>query len=320
MPAYPPGAPTLSGNMLTIDRALQSPTYIRRALRDFRDLRFVSDQILTGRLRSSGGAVLYEQSEAFVSDRPVRAINAGSDYPIANLPPGTAALAAVAKWGQKVQLTFESVKRSQYAGMEISRALRKVVNTVVGQVDSVSLAAIGSAVTTFFNASTGTFVGGGTNNAWITGTPTMLRDILRAKAGITDLKLGYIPDTLLMRDSAAAYVMSDDKVTNALRRETRDSPIYSGEMDVIADLAILRSPSAPADPYIFDSTQIGSMADESEVDPGYTVDEMAIQVKAWVDNEIDGWWLQGRRITVPAVQEPGAGTRIVNTGFGTLVP
>jgi hypothetical protein len=290
--------------MLTIDRALNNPTYIRRALRDFRDLRFVSDQILTGRLRSSGGAVLYEQSESFVSDRPVRSINAGSEYPVANLPAGTAALAAVAKWGQKVELTFEQVKRSQYAGLEISRALRKVVNTVVGQVDAVSLAAIASAVVQ--TSAVGT--------AWTGATPTILRDILKGKAVSTNLKLGYLPDTLLMRDDVAAFVLSDDKVTNALRREARDSPIYSGQMDVIANMVVLTSPSAPTDPYIFDSTQIGSMADEQEVDPGYTVDEMQIQVKAWIDNEIDGWWLQGRRITVPAVQEPGAGVRI--TGHG----
>ena len=118
-----------------------------------------------------------------------------------------------------------------------------------------------------------------------------------------------------MRDDVAAWVMSDDKVTNALRRETRDSPIYSGEMDVIGDLVVLTSPSAPADPYIFDSAQVGGMADEQEVDPGYTVDEQQIQVKAWVDNDIDGWWLQGRRITVPAVQETGAAVRLTGHGI-----
>jgi hypothetical protein len=291
--------------MLQIDRALQNPTYIRRELRSLQDLRFVSDQILTGRLRSSGGAVLYEQSESHTTDRPVRSVRAGSEYPVANLPTGTAALAAVAKWGQKVELTFEQVKRSQYAATEIRKALRKVVNTVIGQVDAVALAAIASSVTQTFGITSG----------WNAATPTILRDILRAKAVITNLKQGYVPDTILMRDDVAAYVMSDDKVTNALRRETRDSPIYSGEIDVIGDLAVLTSPSAPADPYIFDSTQVGGMADEQEVDPGYTVDEQQIQVKAWVDNEIDGWWLQGRRITVPAVQEPGAAVRLTGHGL-----
>ncbi|MEV4197022.1 hypothetical protein [Micromonospora globbae] len=305
---YPAPAPTLSGNLLTVHRMLTNPAYLRRRLRDFNDMRFVSDQVLTGRYRAEGGAVLYEQSEPFTTDRPVRGVAAGGEYPIANLPQGTAALAAVTKWGQKTQLTFEKVKRSRYPGEEVSKALRTVLNTVIGQVDSVSWAAIASAVTATFDVT----AGGGV--AWTGASPTILRNILRAKAAITNLKLGFRPDTILMRDDVAAYVMSDDKVTNALRRETRDSPIYSGEMDVIADLAILTSPSAPADPYIFDSTEIGGMADEQEVDPGYAPAEMAIQVKAWIDNDIDGWWLQGRRITVPAVREPQAAVRITNHG------
>jgi hypothetical protein len=302
---YPSQPPTLSGNLLTIDRMLNSPAYIRRRLRDFTDLRFVSDQILTGRLRSSGGAVLYEQSEPPKTDRPVRAVAAMSEYPVANLGAGTAALAAVSKWGQKVALSFEKAKRSQYPGEEVSRALRKVVTTVVDQVDSVGLSAVASAVTATFPITTG----------WSTATPTILRDVLRARAVITDLKLGYNPDTLLMRDTVAAYVMSDDKVTNALQRETRNTPIYSGEVEVLAGLVVLRSPSAPPDPYIFDSTQVGGMADEQEVDPGYTAAEMAIQVKAWIDPEIDGWWIQGRRVTVPAVQEPGGAVRLTGHGL-----
>lgn len=305
---YPPAAPTLSGNLITIDRMLQSPTYIRRRLRDFRDLRFVSDQVLTGRLRSSGGAVLFEQSEAFVTDRAVRSVPAGAEYPIANMPAGVAGLAAVAKWGQKVELTFEQAKRSQYPGQEVARALRKVVNTVISQVDSVALAAVASAVTQTFSVT----AGGG--SAWTASTATILRDILRAKATIANLKLGYSPDTLLMTESAAAYVMSDSTISSQLQREVSTNPVYTGEIVRLGGMTIVTSPSAPADPWLFDSNALGGMADEQEVDPGYAVDEQAIQVKAWIDNQIDGWWIQGRRITVPAVQETGAGIRITNTG------
>lgn len=302
---YPAPAPTLSGNLLTVHRMLTNPAYIRRRLRDFNDMRFVSDQVLTQRLRAEGGAVHYEQSEPFVTDRPVRGVSAGSEFPIANLPTGTSALAAVTKWGQKVKLTFEKVNRSRYPGEEASKAIRTVLNTVVNQVDTVTWAAIASAVTATHDVGTA---------AWVGATPTFLRDILQAKAKVTNLKLGYMPDTLLMRDDVAAYVMSDDKVTNALRRETRDSPIYSGELDVLADLAVITSPSAPTDPYIFDSTEVGGMADEQEEAPGYSPAEMNIQVKAWVDNDLDCWWLQGRRLTVPAVREPGAAIRIVDHG------
>jgi hypothetical protein len=302
---YPPAPPTLSGNLVTIDRMLANPNYIRRRLRDFRDLRFVSDQVLQGRLRSAGGAVLYEQSEPFVTDRPVIAVQAGTEYPVANLPTGTAALGVVSKWGQKVELTFEQAKRSQYPGEEVARALRKVVNTVISQVDSVALSAVASGATGTFPVTT----------AWTAASPTILRDILRAKSQVYNLKLGYKPDSLLMNEAVAAYVMSDTAVTNALQRETTDNPIYNGEIRRVAGLVVLDSPSAPADPWIFDSTQLGGMADELDQDPGYTVDEMNVQIKAWVDNQIDGWWLQGRRITVPAVQETGAAVRVTGHGI-----
>src|SRR6266581_4681998 len=100
--SYPAAPPTLSGDLETISRFLQSPTQIRRRLRSYTDLRFVADQILTQRFRTAGGAALYELSEPFVTDRPVEAVGAGAEYPFANMPAGTAGIASVSKWGQKV--------------------------------------------------------------------------------------------------------------------------------------------------------------------------------------------------------------------------
>src|SRR6266536_6257800 len=132
---YPASPPTLSGDLETISRFLQSPQQILRRLRSYTDLRFVADQVLTQRFRSQGGAVLYEQSEPFVSDRAVEAVGAGSEYPYANLPTGTAAVAAIQKWGQKVILTDEEIERNVYAGAAVDRNLRKVVNSIIKQVD-----------------------------------------------------------------------------------------------------------------------------------------------------------------------------------------
>src|SRR6266545_2212884 len=95
---YPAAAPTLSGDTLSISRFLQSPTSLQRRLRTFRDLRFVSD-------------------------RTVEAVGAGSEYPFANLPTGTAAVAAIQKWGQKVRLTDEEILRNAYAGAAVDRSL-----------------------------------------------------------------------------------------------------------------------------------------------------------------------------------------------------
>ena len=79
MPGTYPAAPaTLSDPLLTISRFLASPTQIVRRVRDYKDLRFVSDLVLTQKFNSSGGAVLYEASEPFVSDLTVSAVSAGS--------------------------------------------------------------------------------------------------------------------------------------------------------------------------------------------------------------------------------------------------
>jgi hypothetical protein len=300
--SYPAGPPTLSGDIETISRFLQSPTQIRRRLRSYIDLRFVADQILTQRFRTQGGAALYELSEPFVTDRPVEAVGPGAEYPFANMPTGTAGIAAVSKWGQKVPVTDEEIARNVYAGQTIDRALRKVVNSIIGQVDGITMSAIASAVTTTIAATT----------VWSTpATARILFDILKAKATVYGKNLGYKPDTLLVDDIHYAYLMSDTAVTNALRREDSNNPVYTGQIEVIAGLTIIVSPSTvAANPYVLDSTQLGGMADEMDAAPGYAMDQLAVQVKSLRIDANDKWDLQGRRKTVPIVQEPGSACEI----------
>lgn len=307
---YPAAAPTLSGDQLTISRFLQSPALIQRRLRDYRDLRFVSDQILTQRFRSQGGAVQYEMSEPFVSDRTAEAVGAGSEYPYANLPTGTAAIAAIQKWGQKVLLTDEEIERNAYAGSAVDRAMRKVINSIISQVDSITMSAISSAVSQTFSVT----AGGGL--AWNAAGATFLRDILRAKAVVLGLNLGYKPDTLVVNDTQYAYMMTDTTLTNTWRRETTDNPVYTGEVQQVAGLNIIVSPNLPATTaYVLDSTQLGGMADETGGAPGYAVADLAVQIKSIRRDEQDAWDLQGRRKTVPVVQEPGAAVKLTNLGI-----
>lgn len=300
--SYPAPPPTLTGDLETISRFLQSPTQIRRRLRDYTDLRFVSDQLLTQRFRTSGGAALYELSEPFVTDRTVEAVGPGAEYPFANMPTGTAGIASVSKWGQKVRVTDDEIARNVYAGQTIDRALRKVVNSIIGQVDGITMSAIASAVT---DNTTGAA-------AWSSATPKILQDILLAKAHVYGKNLGYRPDTLLVDDAHYAYMMSDQTVTNALQRETTDNPIYTGTIERVGGLTIIVSPSTvAAHPYVLDSSQLGGMADEMDGAPGYAMDQLAVQVKSIRLDANDAWDLQGRRKTVPIIQEPGSACEIL---------
>lgn len=302
--AFPAAAPTLTGDLLTVSRFLQNPANIARRLRTFADLRFVSDQLLTGRYRVQGGAIVYEQSESQVTDRPVEKVNPGALYPYANVATAVAALAAVAKWGQKTFMADEEIKRNVYGGAAVDRNLRKVVNSIIKQVDGVTMSAITSAVTQT------TAVGA----AWTAATPLFLRDVLRAKAQIVGLNLGYLPNTLALNDLQYAYLMSDDKFTNALQRETSTNPVYTGKIEVVAGLTIVVSPSI-VDPIVADVNQLGGMADELDVSPGYAVSDQAIEVKSIRHDLRDGWDLQGRRLTVPIVQEPGSAARLTGHGL-----
>lgn len=292
---FPAGAPVLTGDSLAISRFLQDPTALHRRLRNFQDLRFVSDQILTGRFKSSGGAVLYEMSEPFVTDRTVEAVGAGSEYPYANLPTGTAAIAAISKWGQKVLLTDEEIARNQYAGAAVDRALQKVVNSIISQVDAITMSAVQSAA-----ADTATL------GIWTGGTPKVLNDILNAKKRIVARNLGYKPDTLVLSDGAYVAMMLDTVISNLWRRETTDNPVYTGQVEQVAGLKILVTPALTTTALVLDSTQLGGMADETDGAPGYAVSDLAVQVKSIRKEGNDAWDLQGRRKTVPLVQEPGA--------------
>ena len=302
---FPAAPPALSGDLLSISRFLQSPTAIGRRLRDFRDLRFVSDQILTGRYRSSGGAVLVTQSEPFVNNRAVEAVAAGSEYPKSTDSYGAAIIAAVQKWGQAVELTDEEIIRSVFAGSVVDRKLRKTVNTVIKQVDQVTLAAVASAVTQTVAAAS-VWSGVGTANPFL--------DVQLAKSQIIGLNLGYNPDTVLMNDTKYAYFTANTVVSNMLRRETTDNPIYTGEVQTLAGLKVITSPNLPtSDVWVIDSTQLGGMADEVDGAPGYSVSDMGVQIQSQREANQDGWEMWGRRKTVPVVQEPGAAIRITGS-------
>jgi hypothetical protein len=307
---YPASPPTLSGDLETISRFLSSPTQIRRRLRDYTDLRFISDQLLTQRFRTSGGAALYELSEPFVTDRTVEAVGPGAEYPAANMPTGTAAIASVSKWGQKVRVTDEEIARNVYAGQTIDRCLRKLVNSIIQQVDGQTMSTMQSNV--------GANVSSAATFWTSTTTAAILRDILLAKKVIFGKNLGYKPDTLVVSDNAYAYMMSDPVVTNALQRETRESPIYTGTIETIGGLAIIvggnLGVTGTTGPVVLDSAQLGGMADEMDNAPGYAMDQLAVQVKTIRLDSNDAWDLQGRRKTVPIVQEPGAMCQITGTG------
>ena len=302
---YPPAAPTLSGDVLSINRFLQNPTLVARRLRTLAEQRFISDSLLTQRIAAPGGSVLYETGESIYTDTAPQGVAPGAEYPRTAVSHGTASLAKTVKWGSDVEVTDEAISRQLINPVE--RAFEKLVNHMVKTVDSVSMSAINSAVTQTTAASA----------AWSSSSAAILRDVLLAKARITKLNQGFDPDTLVVDDETYAHFLSDGTISNLWPRETSATPVQSGGWPLIAGLRVLVSPhvegggTSNAIALVADSRALGGMADENLSGPGYvSTNGVGVQAKTIRQDEADKWLLRCRRVTVPIVLEPAAAWKI----------
>lgn len=289
---YPPVAPTLTGDVETINRFLNSPTMIQRALNTLAQNRFIADVLLQNQVPASGGAVLYEQSESIFADQTPDSIQPGAEFPLSTVGTGPALIAAVKKWGMDTIVTDESIDRMRMN--PVDRALLKLVNSVVKQVDSVAMTAINNAVTQTAAAAT----------LWSTST-TLVRDITSAVAAIHALNQGYDPDTIVVSDVVGGYLTANDKILGLLPRESKDGPVFSGYLNRILNLDILVTPNLPVNTlaFVLDRKVLGGMANEKP-----------LSSKSIRQEENERWRLRAKRVVVPFVQEPNAAFKITAVG------
>lgn len=296
---YPPAAPTISGDTVTINRFLQNPAVVARRLLDLLANRYIADALLSGRFTVTGGAVTYETGESIFSGENPRAVNPGMEYPLVSPSTGTASIAKTVKWGQDALVTDESIKRRQMD--PVNRALSKLANQNVKYVDSVAIAAIASAVTATANAAAD----------WSTATAVqILTDVALAKANVVALNEGFVPDAVVVDDVNFAYAMAKFGAAGYLPRETdAANPILTGSFPVILGMTWMATPNGFTDKaLVVDTTQLGGMADEDLGGEGYVkVGGIGVETKSIRDNDNDQWKLRARRVTVPIVVEPGAG-------------
>lgn len=304
---YPPAAPTMTGDVITISRFLGNPAAVSRRLRTLAENRFISDVLLAGRYPVSAGSIQYETGESIFTAKAPEVVNPGAEYPRSPAAPGTAAMASTSKWGQDVPITDEHIGR--YGRRAVDVAMLKIVNYLIKQVDSVCLTAIAAAVT----ATAGATV------AWTTvATADPLLDLMKAKAAIVALDQGYDPDVVVMSDTAYAYLIANQKIISGLQREDDNNVTMTGDVLTIAGLRILPTNNLPVtqNAFVLDSTMLGGIAYERIPSPEYTGDP-ANGVESWSRRDPaanDQWIVRGRRPVVPVVQEPGAGYKISGIG------
>lgn len=299
---YPPTPATISGDVETVNRFMNSPTFIARRLRTILEQRYIADALLTERISVQGGAVVYETSEPIGSGENPRSVAPAAEYPLVSPQTGPASVAKTVKWGQDSEVTDEAIARR---GMNpVNRVLLKMANQNVAYIDAVALSAIASAVTNSTAAAA----------AWATATAAQIfADVALADAAIRALNLGYDPDTVVVDDARWARAKIAFVAGGFLSREAQDqNPALTGVFPIIDGKRWLVSPNiaTPNTALVLDSKLLGGMADENLGGPGYvSAGPLGIEAKSMrsTTDDRDVWRLRMRRVTVPIILEPAAG-------------
>lgn len=300
MATYPPAAPTISGDVESVNRFLNSPALVSRRMRTLADQRYIADVLLPGRETTTSGAFEVEGADPlFTNDNP-RAVAPGSDYPLTSHADAPASIVKTVKWGQDEEITDESIARRKMRAVD--RAFLKLVNQNVKYVDSVALAAIASAVTqtTAVTASFNTATGA-----------QMLKDILRARANIIALNQGYDPTLVVLDDLTFANAFAAFLSAGLLPREA-GNPLASGVWPEIDGMTFLSTPNLPTAGTILvaDPAALGAMGDEN-LGGGYSGrGPQGVEGKTIRDEKKDTWFARVRRVTVPLIEEAAAAWKL----------
>ena len=310
-----PAAPATVGSDLTsieVHHLMKTPTALRKRLETLLAQRFIADYLLAGRFQAIGGAILYETGEEIFPADSAEAITPGGAYPKTVLTAGELAAAKTVKWGLDAPVTDEAIARMMLS--PVNRALRKLANGVVRDVDAVALAVVASTVTqTISVTNTGTnYVNTG---AWST-DDAIIEGVLAVKAKAEELNVGneFNYDTIVLKPTQFGKV-AGKLLTGGLVPREQQNAIVSGVIPDYMGLTWTTSTHvAFADPILVDRDQLGGMADENIGGPGYTGLD-GLEVKSIRKDDTDSYLVRARRVTVPVVIEPLAGIIIDDTGL-----
>lgn len=303
MPIYAPPNPTVSGDNITVSRLINQPVMIQRALRTLVQQRLVGDKVLSGTVDLTGtGAVNYEVSEAIMANSLAERVDDLMEYPESDEPTGVTAMAATEKWALATSVSDKLVARNRID--IVNRKLIKLANRIAFGFDALVISAVASAVTQTQAVAA----------AWSNSAADPFADITLGAAVVDSLNQGYEIDTVLATPIRWARLISAAKIIERAPRESNDNLLLTGRLARIAGLNVWKTTNMPpgVDVMLLDSRQLGSIGWEDQ-GGGYLGSANGVQSKRIRLEENDGWRIQGRRIGVPIVQEPGSAIKLTGS-------
>jgi hypothetical protein len=289
---FPPGAPTISGDLITVSQYLLNPPRIVRLIEDLTLNRFISDRLFGRGPTATGGAVLYNQVTVgdFFLGRDVEEITPGAEYPLLTDTAPLMLAAAVQKWGGQVMVTDED--RDRNALNIFQRETRKLANTVVRKVDAVSLAVLAAAPVNTVVAGT----------SWATATgDQMVANLLDAVAAINNPDMGYVADLVILNPAQYFQLLKSSTFRAAMQAASPDSILRDGIIGTFVGLTFgVSNRVAAGTAYVAaGGGMVGSISDE-----------VPLTTEVYREAGKDSTFIKSGRRTVPVVTDPKAATLI----------
>ncbi len=307
---YPLARPSGTLTPQQVHQLLQNPRVIQKRVQTLADQRFIADYLLGGRFSAQGGGIFYETGEPLFAPDSSEAVEALQEYPLTVLPRGDIAAAKTRKQGLGTEIADETISRE---GINpLNRGLRRIVNQVVKDVDSVAMAVVMAKITDTYASA-----------AW-NSVANIVTALLAAQAAREDLALGINADTIALTGAQWAKVMGLFASANVLPREN-GNPLVNGNYPVnLLGYTWVTSPwLTGGNPLLVDREQLGGMADEDLGSPDWVRPTAAngVAIPNGIESKTerlkgrDGYGITARRVTVPVVLEPHAGVAITGTGL-----
>ena len=292
---FPPGAPVVNGQEITVEQFLANPARVQRALQDLTLERFVADQIYTPGPAATGGAVIYDQilGNELYGNRDVQAIEPGSEFPIIDLGEVSPLVARTVKWGGASELTYEERDRDRRD--VLGRKILRIRNTVVRKVDQVAVATLRAAPVNNAVAS----------GDWGIGTTAIFKDVAAVQTMVDRLDLGYAIDSAIISPNTNLSMVTNDTLLNQLPRESAGanaSPIVSGALAGLAGIRKWFVTNRVTDDEVFFTS--GRMA-------GSISDEKPLYSRVVDRQERESLFIMAARLVVPYVTDPKSVVRLV---------
>ncbi len=298
--------PALDGSLTPeqVHQLLGNQRAIARQFKSVVQERFIADYLLSGRYPVVGGAVIYpETGESLYTIDETEEINAGGEYPLTVTDNGTYAAARTSKRGQDTEVYDETI--ASLGINPVNRALAKLGNTVIRDVDRAALAVIASKVTKTYASS-----------AWSTGEAIVEALLLAKATNAVTADGAYEFDTAVLTPlqfaKVGAYLINGGFVP----RENGDMIKLNIPVDALGMTWATTEHVPVADPMLVDRDQLGGMGDWDLKSPGYTrvgnVDTKVSRLGG--EDDRDGYRVRARRNTVAVVVDANAAVRITGTG------